>query len=1625
MKKMMGSPVAGVRVGLAVGASLLALSVTQPAVARLCADGSEGPVCFIDNSGSAGAIAGTVGTSTVVTNSGTITGAPAIGQGGSFLLSVSNAASGVIDGNGGTAIIGAPSLGFLIANAGTINGNIVFDDQPSPNIFAGPLVSYISDGGILNGNLQLGTTGFSSAYFLQRGADDGIMGSLFAGAGLDIYAKSYDQTRSVALGQFAKPADFEIEGYEIRGSDKTLTLTGSGTTINLAGNGNVVNQAQIDLVDIAGVYPSGVDVVPMAISYYQPQIATFRRQQIPLGQQGSFYTQTFGSALASFTNNGIVNGDIRLATMSFVNMAAINLKTHSTGSVIYSAPDSDFLFRNSGTIVMADNGARIRGIEAEFDNGVDAAVRIRSALNTTGTRDARIENSGDIVGGLDARLAAGAFSFENSGTIAGIETANHFSRGLSINVGELDLVVGQDARDEYNAQSATILNSATGVIDHGFLAVLNANIATVENRGRIAASGREGGIALYVEHGLLSDDDNAVPGAAEAAAASLSLVNSGTIQGNVALDSETAYISISNSGDITRGPTTIRPDNFGEVIFGGSGAFELFNETDGDHVVEFVNSGSIISSERGGGGLGIEVEAGDDYPGPGMAPLIGSASVKVINSGTIAATGGATVTPAAVATFLPAGSILFNPIAALHVDATDVTGASSVTIENRLGGVISASGNIGVVTSSGYLDQGAASNAASTVAVAASGKVVNIINAGRIEGGAGSDYSVNPNIIFDEVYLPDRYLAGAIHTLGDEPDLDNGEIYTGSIDHVVNRSTGVIVGSIDLGANDDVIENYGSITGNVFLREGNDSFIQSLLGSYDGLADGGQGVDTLIFDISGALYSGAIDPVLRAKFINFEIEKIVGSGIVVANDQQVIADAVALTLEAGSNVDVGAGNVALLGSETTANAVTVAQGASITGVVDLQGGDNTIDNQGSITGNLVAGNGHNTIANSGVITGNVMLGDGANSLANSGSINGSVNFGDGGNSFTNSGAVEQDILFGSGADELLLVGNWSVGGQVDGGAGIDSVQLALPSSGVLDLSGFRQIEQFNLTGDATGIDRLSLVLPGATVSGGQVPVLDLSAFQQIDELDVNGGLGKIGGSAIFEAITVNDGRLIGDYGSVITASIAVGSGATFGSAGTVNGDVAVASGGTLSPGASVATMTVNGDMFMASGTTTIFEFEGTQADQIIINNGSLNIAEGAIVQLAGTLTPGTTRDLVIVNDGAINGTFLEDANHPGVVGVLRYFDSNGDLVTDRLQLLGTFVTAPGASGQTQASVDYVNDLLISGEASSALLAAVPTLINGDGTANAAAFGQVTGEAYASASQMGVENGLSIARAARGADIHGGGEDAALFTFAHGLGDRRTFKGGSGVSHAKARSYGALGGIGYGDRQASLSLFVGYLDARETVSGLKARTDADGMVAGIAVQARSGEVQVMASAAYNWANAKTQRAVPNGTSFSRYDLDSLSLDVSASYDMAMGERWTLRPSVGVTHVSTRRGATTESGSAAFALDVDGKVTHATFVDGALALRGVFGAVQPWAQLGMRHQLGGATPLATAGFTGMGGSLTVRGAARKDTVLTANAGLAIDLTPAIRMQAAYTGEFGGGEGHGGHIGLRIGF
>src|SRR5690606_27827784 len=112
--------------------------------------------------------------------------------------------------------------------------------------------------------------------------------------------------------------------------------------------------------------------------------------------------------------------------------------------------------------------------------------------------------------------------------------------------------------------------------------------------------------------------------------------------------------------------------------------------------------------------------------------------------------------------------------------------------------------------------------------------------------------------------------------------------------------------------------------------------------------------------------------------------------------------------------------------------------------------------------------------------------------------------------------------------------------------------------------------------------------------------------------------------------------------------------ATFGSAGTVNGNLDVS--GTLSPGASPGTLTVNGDVALAASSVTFFEMTPTVSDAIVIN-GALTIDAGAVLNITGErpLTPGLTYNLITTTDG-ITGEFDIDKVDT-VLGFVRQTDT--------------------------------------------------------------------------------------------------------------------------------------------------------------------------------------------------------------------------------------------------------------------------------------------------------------------------------------------------------------------------------
>jgi hypothetical protein len=473
----------------------------------------------------------------------------------------------------------------------------------------------------------------------------------------------------------------------------------------------------------------------------------------------------------------------------------------------------------------------------------------------------------------------------------------------------------------------------------------------------------------------------------------------------------------------------------------------------------------------------------------------------------------------------------------------------------------------------------------------------------------------------------------------------------------------------------------------------------------------------------------------------------------------------------------------------------------------------------------------------------------------------------------------------------------------------------------------------------------------------------------------------------------------------------------------VNGNIVVASGGELAPGASPGTMIVNGNVSLNSGSTTIFELAPSGPSDHLIVNGTLAIAPGAVLNLTGdkALLPGATYDLFSAT--ALTGRFDTITQSGAIQGVIG---SSGNGIS----ILATVAGPQSSTTQANAVIDYVNGLIASGQANPSLIAALPNLLGPDGRANAQAITRLGGEAYASAPQLAIEHGLAIVRAGRDGFAATTSAASGPFSFAEGVGAWRTLQSntGAGTARATSNSHGAFAGFGFANQGSSIAAFIGYLDGRQNVATLDAHTDLDGVSLGVAGRANFGALSVSALFSYEWGKAGTHRTVVGNDMASDYRMYTATFDLSTNYTIALGQAWTLKPGAGLTHISTSHGQLSETGSTVFGLAVAAESFDATFIDGGVTLQrdgDTEEAIQPWIDVGVRHLLSGRRGVETIRFLDQTPTLISLGAARARTQATLTAGLAERLTDQLSFSANYTGEFGGGSGNALRAGLHYAF
>ncbi|MES3106710.1 autotransporter outer membrane beta-barrel domain-containing protein [Sphingomonas aurantiaca] len=1465
---------------------------------------------------------------------------------------ITNQAGGTIAGANGQAAIRIS--GGTLSNAGTITGSVDLGYSTYGQTYLP--ATYIANGGTLAGDLRFGA---GDDVFVAVDDVNGVSGTIDGGEGTDTYTHARTTSGTVTLGALL-PISFEREGVRALGTATVATIAAAtpfAADVIVSGDGAIVNTAVL-LGQVSTESPS--------------------------------FGQTSGSGrLASFTNSGSIALGFTGAADSFVNAGAIGTDALG-GTAVAMYQDSPLTFANSGTI--ASNGSAntmyLGGPGISFANSgtiTNSGTGLAASLFSYYGGTIAATNSGNLSGGFDA----------SSYSYYGPDTETPATASVSL------------------ANSGTITRADGTAVELYVYPGAAAASVSLNNSGMIEATGADGVGAIATVAGYAND-----------AAQTINVVNSGTIR---ATGSGGVALLLNSDASVT---ATVVNASAGLIEAMGANATALLSYDAG---VDLTNAGVIR------GNAGRTIEADDpfaDYLGTtyvaGAIQTGGSADDRIVNTGSII------------------GSVAL--------------GAGNDAIENRgriEGDVFLGSGDdsflqLASATLIGTVDGGTGTD--DLIVDATGGGAVNgdqFINFERFSQIGQGSVAYSGNFRFDTIGVS----LGTVTVAAGETLTSNGPVtLTGSDSAETVINNGTIAGSVLLLGGNDRFVNAGQVGGAVSLGDGDDAFVEQAGSRVVGGVDGGAGNDLYTIVLAGD-HAG-----LGAR-TGFERLGVTGSGTL------------SLTLDQGFDQIALAGtglNLALAGY--TVGAVTGSAATETLSVdgdfasVSLDAGDDSLTlGTTRATGRYDGGAGTDTlrfgalapVTLAGTATGfeQVVLGGGALTVTGTlGTAGAALAFGAGDQRITvaNGGTLAGTIDLGAGNDGFRLAAAGTLNGTVAGGAGTDTATielagnrtigavltgfetLATEGAGTLSLTGTQAYDRVLASGDLTIAAGASLVAPqvvfaesnnrftiagtfagsvdgGAgsdtiAVSGGsQTTPVAFGSVANVESFAMSGGFATVSGTAAFGAVDLTGGRLVGLAGSTIGASqIFVRQGATFGSAGTVNANLTVA--GTLSPGASPGTITVNGNVALQSGSVSLFEITPTVSDKLLVN-GTLTIASGATLQLApsGTLRPGTSYDLIIAS-GGITGSYSTIVKPDTLFGFVVQR-------ADRIQLLGQFLGDPAFSPQVSRSIAYANATLAAVPATSTLFNALPSLLTANGASNPVAFAQITPEAYASATQIGVDNALALSGVARGAAFGTAGDDTHAYTFAQTLGGWHRLGGdpATGTAMAQSRSYGFLGGIGVGNARWSVGGFAGYLNDRQQIDALGARTKLDGVVAGVHGRYLTpGGFGVTASVLYDGGKARTDRALPGAASANgRYDLHSWVSDVSVSYELDMASDWTLRPRAGVTYVRTTRDGVAETGGSPFALTVARDRHVAGFADAGLSFARPevsTNPFRPFVSLGARYQIEGTRTDAVAGYAGGGLGLEALGAQRARLVGTAAAGIAYRLPSGLDLFSSVGSQTG---------------
>jgi len=915
-----------------------------------------------------------------------------------------------------------------------------------------------------------------------------------------------------------------------------------------------------------------------------------------------------------------------------------------------------------------------------------------------------------------------------------------------------------------------------------------------------------------------------------------------------------------------------------------------------------------------------------------------------------------------------------------------LTGAGAGTITfngNFPSGSLILSGTL--VGSAG--NTGLAVNSGITTVGASTGQVV---NNGSISGGASASGGLGVTLVNVVTFVNNGAVSGGTGTGAGIGNNGAGVNIFNSGATLINNASGTIQGSNSLAA--------GHTGAGVFVNTGTKAATITNYGTIRGGSD-----------LSGV---GAGNAAIRGR--GAQLTTIVNAGTLEGGN-----GAAAITLDNGTtwNVSVVNSGTIKAGAGST-TAIQFGTNAGSKATLELQAGS-------SITGNVIASvPGTNDV---------LRLGGSANSSFDVSTIGAAAQYQNfdrfektGSSTWTLAGTNTENTTW------QLLAGTLSISGE--GALGATGSGLVFDGGTLQTTSSFDMTRTATVNaGGGTIQTNANLTWSGAFTGTGKLTKTGSAT------LTLTGATSSYSGQ-----MTIAEGALVVN-GSFLTA-VEVGSGARLGGSGTV-GQTVVASGGRITPGNSIGTLTVNGAYLQNAGA--VYEVEidpTTQTSDRIDVKSQATLANGATISVVNT-TGGAYvagQRYTILTAPVVTGSYSGDV-------VLSPFLSlrNGTTATSAYLTVVQTATAGsiGSTGNEQA-VGTAVDSLSAGNAVQNGVYNQPTVEAARG-----ALGQLAGEIHASARTVLVDESWLLRSAVndrlRSAFGAVGATPMATLPYSFTADLSPAVKGPMPKPPAAERfavwgqGYGSWGRTGSDRNAASLSrstggflvgtdaavfeslrlgVVAGYSHSKFDVSGRLSSGESDNYHLGLYGGGQWGALNLRTGLSYTWHDLSTRRSIVSAglgdTLRADYDAGTAQAFGELGYRIDLGQtalgQVALEPYAGLAYVLLRSDRFTERGTGAAALAGTSDDTGLGYT--TLGLRAATTArlagldVTLRGGLGWRHAFGDVDPKTTLAFSGSN-PFSIAGLPIARDAALVEAGLDLALGANVSLGASYTAQLAG--------------